>query len=191
VVASKFDDFTSTCLRTPGAAWTAALGPLDYLGVKMAPFRSLTMDSGLPVLTLDVPSISKAVATSLLDMPANDAERVKILQASDSDRYALWSLALMVSQLAVRFALLEHELEGTAPPASTPALRVLFSAAVVDGSTNEQEKNGSTCPLDCIVESLLSLDLCLDNYTVDTFASCFVAPSSSVEDWIKKNKLSP
>ena len=154
-VASKFDDFLSTCLRTPGAAWTAVLGPSEYLGIKITSFRIVDTVSS-SILIVDIPNISKVVATRLLDMPANDIERSKIIMTSDLDRNALWSLSLMVSQVAIRYALLEHELNGSSAPETViPTLRLFYTLYC------DIEQISTTCPPDYIVESLFSIDLCL------------------------------
>ena len=143
-LAEKDDDFVSTCLRTEGAAWTAAIGPLDYLGVKLPTYRQ--RESHL--YTIDVPALCVAVGTKLLDLPTSPAERNKIVDASDTNRNAVWSLGLVVARLATRFALFEDVLQGNVMQHADPSLALRY---LVDGDSDRG------VPPAALIENILAL----------------------------------
>ena len=174
LVATKFDDFISTCLRTEGAAWTAALGPLDYLGLRLSTFGDNTPEK----LVIDIPKLAYTVGTRLLDLPVDVKERSKVLRDTESYKLSTWNLALTVSRLATRYFLLADQLEGTPPPSPQKEIRVLYGGDPED----------VTLPPSCILESLVALDLCVA-YSTDNSSNCFALEPSSVSMWCEKNKL--
>lgn len=175
-LAEKYDDFVSTCLRTEGAAWTAAIGPLDYLGVKLPAYRQ--RESHL--YTIDVPALCVAVGTKLLDLPTSPAERNKIVDASDTNRNAVWSLGLVVARLATRFALFEDVLQGNAMQHSDPLLVLRYLA---------DDDSDRGVPPAAVIESILSLDLGISDYSVDQGSNTFITSRSAMGTWIQKNNL--
>lgn len=164
----------STCLRTEGPAWTAAIGPLDYLGLKMASFH--TKDSSTSAF--DTPEFCNVVASCLLDLPNGEIE--KVFAVSDDNRNAIWDLGLVISRVAIRYGIFREELEGIEPN-SLDNLGSLYIKYDKEGST--------TTPPAYILESILSLDLCLP-YSDDASSKCFVVSSEDLKSWKNKNQLS-
>jgi hypothetical protein len=120
------------------------------------------------------------VGTKLLDLPTDLAERNKIVDASDHNRNAVWSLGLVVTRLATRFAIFEDMLDGNAMQHSDPSLVLRFQA---DNGIDR------AVPPAAGIESILSLDLGIDDYTVDQSSAAFVTSRSSIATWAEKNGL--
>ena len=175
-LAEKYDDFVSTCLRTEGAAWTAAIGPLDYLGVKLPAYRQRESH----IYTIDVPALCVAVGTKLLDLPTSPEERNKVVDASDNNRNAIWSLGLVIARLATRFTLFEDVLEGNAMQHSDPTLVLRYQP--VDDSDR-------CVPPAAVIESILHLDLGMDEYTVDESSAALITSRAAMATWVTKNNL--
>ena len=79
---------------------------------------------------------------------------------------------------STRFVVFEEELNGTEPSGGS-ALSLKY----------ESEEGISSAPPAHILESILSLDLCV-NYTVDSSAKCFVVTKDDLMTWKNKNLLS-
>jgi hypothetical protein len=173
----KFNDFVSICLRTDGPAWTAAIGPLDYLGMKMASFyvkHENSESKKSSTIVLDSAKLSKDIARRLLDL--SDSSMVAM---SIEGRDAYWNLCFVITRLAVRCILFESELEGNeGAKDNNVSLHVKY--------TDLSESNLQ--PPSYVLESILSLDMCVD-YSVDTLQECFVVSREEVAKWKGKNQL--
>ena len=179
VVASKFDDFVSTCLRLGGFSWTEVIGPLEYLGFKTSNYwkREICAESGKKVLTLDTPGLLDEVMFRLLDIPKEGI--VDTLTDSEENRMAVWNLCFAICRVALRFTIFEHEFsDGTSEPDSQNLLRVKYC----------NEKNDGTQLPSYILESVLSLDMRI-KYSLDTTKTCFVVATEDLLDWKKLNRV--
>lgn len=181
MVAKKFNDFVSTCLRTDGPAWTAAVGPLDYLGLKVQKFRrkEIVSDSQSNRIVFETSNLCKDVATRLLDIPVSQID--DLLNASNENKSAVWNLNFVIARMALRYTMFENELEGV--EADGCLNTSLYIEYADDRGTSIAQ------PPPYILESILSLDLCVD-YTIDSSLGCFVIAGSELAVWKDKNKLS-
>jgi hypothetical protein len=178
-VAQKFNDFVSICLRTDGPAWTAAVGPLDYLGLKVQKFRRKEFDQQTNRILFETPKLCVDVATRLLDLQVSQIE--DSLNASEENKSAVWNLSFVIARMALRYTVFENELEGLEADRSTGA--ALHIAYADDTSVSIAQ------PPPYVLESILSLDLCVD-YTIDSASRCFVIAGDELAAWKRKNSLS-
>ena len=100
MVAAKFNDFVSTCVRTEGPAWTAAIGPLAYLGLQIASFRSEVSDPVSGGKLFDTPKFCSDVLSRLLDIPKDKTQET--VATSVEYRNVIWDLGLVTTRLALR-----------------------------------------------------------------------------------------
>lgn len=177
LVATKFNDFVSVCLRTDGPAWTAAIGPLDYLGMKMASFcvKQENLESKKsPTIVFDSSKLCKDIAVRLLDL--SDSAMIAL---PVEGRDAFWNLCFVITRLAVRCILFESELEGREEAKdNNVSLHVKY----------DDVSESNLRPPSYVLESVLSLDMCV-NYSVDTNEKCFVVSGEEVAKWKGRNQL--
>ena len=173
----KFNDFVSICLRTDGPAWTAAIGPLDYLGMKMASFyvkQEHLESKKSSTVVFDSAKLCKDIANRLLDL--SDSSMVAM---SIESRDAFWNLCFVITRLAVRCILFESELEGNEEAKDdNVSLHIKYSGL---SESNLQ-------PPSYVLESILSLDMCMD-YSINALEECFVVSSEEVAAWKGRNQL--
>lgn len=123
MLAEKYSAFLSTCLRTPGGAWTASLGPMDYVGVKLDQHVTTTTTTGAGagagakqrpgsggavVKELDLKSLFRQMASCLIDLDVS-APVPAALQAEEAHRKVL-DLSLAMVRVATRYAILADQL---------------------------------------------------------------------------------
>ena len=98
VLASKYYDFISTCLRTGGGAWTATLGPMEYIGLKMQNH----VTSADAIRTVDVVKLSESMGKVLIDLPSgnNAIEKAALARLSGGDAQRnIWDLGAIIAYL--------------------------------------------------------------------------------------------
>lgn len=100
VLANKFYDFTSVCLRTEGAAWTAAVSPFEYIGFRLIDFLGEEMSDQK---SINAEVMGKAVASVLLDSQTIPAP-------SDNDDFL--NLQLVLMRLTLRYTIFQKVLAG-------------------------------------------------------------------------------
>mmetsp|Transcript_26822 Transcript_26822/g.25681 ORF Transcript_26822/g.25681 Transcript_26822/m.25681 type:complete len:292 (+) Transcript_26822:72-947(+) len=176
VVAKKFDDFISTCLRTEGAAWTASIGPLEYLGLKLDSIREKKDDCSIIFRTSDLCS---TMVSCLLGVENSD--RLISVQSEDN-KLAIWNLGILVTRVFLRYLIMERELNGVEVSNDTE----------VDRMPLYIQYSHESCPIippAYIIESILSLDMCV-NYSLDTELNCFIISGDEISQWKSRNTLS-
>jgi hypothetical protein len=95
VLAEKYYDFLSTCLRTEGAAWTATLGPMEYVGLRMKDCIQVANAEGQNLRSLDVSKLCDTSAKILLDMPTGTTpiEKAMLMRLGQGDaQRGIWDL---------------------------------------------------------------------------------------------------
>eukprot|EP01036_Dinobryon_divergens_P027476 gene27477-36254_t len=131
-LADKFYEFTSACLRCRGAVtltamdsqqapslWTAAIGPLEYVGLCINEhIRDVTMGDQV-IRVVDVASLSLAAAQCLLDVDLRSSVSVsereetakKLGRLSKEQIRSVLDLSVSVVRIALRQALLQNVMQ--------------------------------------------------------------------------------
>ena len=102
--AEKFYDFVMTCLRTEGPAWTAVIGPFDYIGLRFKDYVSISGD----VRRVDLQRFSAAVGAILLDTPVQQTCPELVMK----NRSSFLDLNLALTRCILRYAIFQDVLEG-------------------------------------------------------------------------------
>jgi hypothetical protein len=176
LVAEKYCNFISICLRSEGGAWTVPLGPLEYVGFKMQKHISAEVGKEMRVINLD--SMFKQMSSCLIDFPTDPAKVSPIFRVDGEPKRKTLDLSLALVRLACRCALLSDQLEGRPTPGP-------FALALQTASTS-----ATALPIDTLQE-LLRLDLGFEQQVIDSDGGLIVAPPSETSRWIAANSLGP
>jgi len=126
-VADKYFDFLSACLRTEGGAWTATLGPMEYVGLKISQHISWSIkeeegqqqqqdeSAKIPPSTkvLSLPALLKQMGNCLIDLPSDPSKAPASLRV-EAAQLRLQDLSISLTRIACRYALLQEQLQGEA-----------------------------------------------------------------------------
>lgn len=110
LVADKYFQFLSTCLRTPGGAWTAGLGPMEYVGLGIKQHISWSVQHQPPTRILSLPSLLGKMCSCLIDVPS-DSSKIPAALRVEAASNKLQDLSLALTRVACRYALLKEQLE--------------------------------------------------------------------------------
>ncbi|KAJ1399594.1 hypothetical protein B484DRAFT_458303 [Ochromonadaceae sp. CCMP2298] len=122
LLALKFNNFLGTCLRTEGAAWTAALGPLEYVGVRMDQHVSDVDLGDQRIRIIDTTSLCTSMCKCLIDLDLDAPDSVKKIAAMDDEQLRnVLDLSMALTRLALRYAISKEQLESHEVEAPTPS----------------------------------------------------------------------
>lgn len=110
IIADKYFEFCSTCLRTDGGAWVAPLGPLQYVGFFMSKQIDSTTNPSTRIISLK--GILTSMAQVLIDLPLN--QESPNLEKGEANAKII-DLGLSLVRIAIRFAIFQETLEGKPP----------------------------------------------------------------------------
>ena len=181
ILADKYYKFLSTCLRTEGGAWTATIGPMEYVGLRLGQHVGWSSALRQPkTRTLSLPSLVAQMSSCLIDLPTDDS-KVSPRLRTEAAQQSLQDLSLALTRIACRYALLKEQLEGGGGAESAePFALALEYPAVADASV--------AMPALADIEAALSLDLqCTP--AIEARGSWLVVGVEDAGAWINANKL--
>lgn len=165
VLADRFKDFIATCLRCEGAAWTNAVGGLDYIGLKLPSY--IALNEGAYVI--DFPAICKSSAQLLLDL---DSPAKQTAAAQNSVKHAkICDFHVALLRLSLRAALARGDPE-------VNMLKVLTTP-------------GDIVPSASVLQHVINLDLqCSSSlYEIEYYgASLIEIPCNEIKTQISRSK---
>ena len=183
LLAEKYSAFLSTCLRTPGGAWTATIGPMDYVGVKLKQHISHisirapgTTGADTECRVIDLKTLLAQMSSCLIDL-RDESPVPAALQEEDAHRKIL-DLSLAVVRVATRYAMLSDQLDGSPEPAAF-GLRLLTRGDV-----------GSylMLPVDALKRTM-QLDLSFPEPAVTMDGTALEIRAPDVLKWMRDNSL--
>ena len=188
LVADKYFQFLSTCLRTPGGAWTAGLGPMEYVGLDIKQhisWSSVTRQP--PTRILSLPSLLGKMCSCLIDVPS-DSSKIPAALRVEAASNKLQDLSLALTRVACRYALLKEQLE------EGKSAEVAFALAVeIPG--DDETSSVVAPPLAAILE-VIRLDfgftpttITEDKEGLDKQRLLLIAGKEETGLWIKANQL--
>lgn len=112
VLASKYYDFVSTCLRTGGSAWTAVLGPIEYVGLKLDKFLTSVEVGGEEIRVVNIGDMCYSMCSCLIDLNLKDKSAIEYLSKCDDTQVGkILDLSLALTRVALRYAVFKERLE--------------------------------------------------------------------------------
>jgi hypothetical protein len=207
LLASKHYDFVSTCLRSKGGAWTAVLGPMEYVGLRVADHVVDREVGGQVIRIVKVASLCAAMSACLLDLDLKEADSSNRALKLSSDNVAnILDLGLALTRVAIRYAILKEDLtsheivsrsseEGGAAVEYFSSLELCTKTddlilSTAQGSRGNYEE--IIFPSSRRLHSILRYDLRIpeDDMPIKG-ASRIIVPKFLLKPWIEANGLSP
>jgi len=176
LVADKYLSFLSTCLRTEGGAWTATLGPMEYVGLQIS--RHVSWSSAQrrpPTRIINLPALLIDMGNCLIDLPS-DSTKVPAPLRLEAAQRRLQDLSLALTRVVCRYALLQEQLLAT----TVPEKFALAIECPADGA------HLAWPPKSCI-DAMLRLDFGFEpvTYGEDTL----LVGAEETNKWISSNSL--
>lgn len=208
LLASRYYDFVGTCLRSQGGAWTAVLGPLEYVGLRIGDHVVDRQISGQTVRMVNVISLCAAMSACLLDLNLQEADAAnRALKLSRDNVVNILDLGLALTRVAVRYAILKedltsHESTGRSSELGGTTDAETFSSlelCTTDHDLLPQQLSGGNNKYEEVVypssrrfHSILQFDLRLPDEDMPIKgASRIIVPRFLLKQWIEANALSP
>lgn len=203
VLANKFYDFLSTCLRSDGLGWTAALGPMEYIGMKLTNYVTEVSVNDERIRVVDVAGICNKMCTCMIDLDLNEASSItKISKFTQQNKECVLDLSLSLTRLALRYALYKDQLESHTSPTvetetETNLARDIFNSIELNTMTAAfADITGMTQLSEVIIPSNRRLDVIL-HYDMLVDEEDLPVPGSSrvivrkqdLKKWIEKNPI--
>lgn len=208
LLASRYYDFVGTCLRSKGGAWTAVLGPLEYVGLRIGDHVVDLQISGETIRMVNVVSLCAAMSACLLDLNLKEADAAnRALKLSGDNVVNILDLGLALTRVAVRYAILKEDLTshestdrsgelGGTDAENFSSLELCTTASDTDDML-QQLSGGSkyeevVYPSSSRLHSILQYDLRLPDEDMPIKgASRIIVPKFLLKQWIEANALSP
>ena len=208
LLASRYYEFVGTCLRSKGGAWTAVLGPLEYVGLKIGDHVVDLQISGETIRMVYVVSLCAAMSACLLDLNLQEADTAnRALKLSGDSVVNILDLGLALTRVAVRYAILKEDLTshestgrsselGGTDVENFSSLELCTTASDTDDML-QQLSGGSkyeevVYPSSRRFHSILQYDLRLPDEDMPIKgASRIIVPKFLLKQWIEANALSP
>eukprot|EP01038_Epipyxis_sp_PR26KG_P012362 gene12362-16581_t len=169
VLANKYYDFVSTCLRSGKTTWLAVLAPLEYIGLKMSDFITNEEIGGENIRIVQVGNLCVSMSNLLLDLNLKETKSIECLAKFDSNKLKnILDVSFSLSRVAIRYAIFKESLEKHEPmnvesdegAFSSLELSVFTSASsMTGGTTNLPHLEEVLVPSMKRLETLLSYDL--------------------------------
>lgn len=204
MLASRYYDFVGTCLRSQGGAWTAVLGPLEYVGLKIGDHVIDREISGQTIRMVNVVSLCAGMSACLLDLNLQEADAAnRALKLSRDSVVNVLDLGLALTRVAVRYAILKedltsHESTGRSSDAENfSSLELCTTASDTDHDLLQQLSGGGkyeevVYPSSRRLHSILQYDLRLPDEDMPIKgANRIIVPKFLLKQWMEANALSP
>lgn len=164
VLAEKFYSFAATCLRTEGAAWTAALGPFEYVGMRIRDCVEDFKVEGEEIRAINVAKMSSMMGKSLIDLDLKDLESIKKLEEFQPDQVnKILDLSVAITRIAIRYAIYKEVIEEHEPkPSSFSSLELKTKSEIVDPSLGKNPFEGKLIPTQQQLSNVMEFDLGVD-----------------------------
>lgn len=131
VLANRFNSFFSTCLQLSGSSWTATLGPLEYVGVKLSDYLSEAVVNDERIRIADITGLCKRSASCLLDLDISEESCLSTLaRLSPSSQDSILDLSMSLSRILLRYAIFRDQLESHTSPSTDSLLTTSTSSDV-------------------------------------------------------------
>jgi hypothetical protein len=182
--AVRYCDLINVCTRTGGAAWTAALSGLQYAGLKLSSHIQLTGSTSgtAAVKAVNVDTLADDAAVRCLD---HGKDSLNWATVSDISALQCQDMMACLLQIALRYSMLQSELEGSAQQP--------FALRIVVTKLTAQSREKPYMPLPSIVQSILDSDLQLhcteDACSSDSSSTVFRVSETDVAKWQQANAL--
>jgi hypothetical protein len=113
VLASKYYNFVSTCLRCGGTAWTAVLGPMDYIGLKFKDFVTDIEVGGEIFRIIKIADFCIAISRILLDVNLKEDKSVDTLLkfSSETKFSSIIDLSYALIRIIIRYAIFKENFD--------------------------------------------------------------------------------
>lgn len=116
ILAQKYYDFLCTCLRSDGPAWTASLGPLEYIGMRLKDFITEKQVTDQVIRVIDMAGICQKMGSCMLDLNVKDRSAMETLDRMTQDKLqSILDLSLAMTRLSIRYAIFKEQLETENP----------------------------------------------------------------------------
>mmetsp|Transcript_14931 Transcript_14931/g.24854 ORF Transcript_14931/g.24854 Transcript_14931/m.24854 type:complete len:321 (-) Transcript_14931:161-1123(-) len=109
--ALKYYDFLSTCLRSEGSSWTATLGSLESMGIRLTDHVDDVFIGQQTFRKIDTISLCRSIGNCIgLDLAQSESVASTAKMNSDQVRNLL-DLSLVITRLAIRYAIVKEQFE--------------------------------------------------------------------------------
>jgi len=203
LLASRYYDFVGTCLRSKGGAWTAVLGPLEYVGMRVGDHVVDRQISGQAIRIVNVVSLCASMSACLLDLNLQESDAAtRALKLSGDNIVNILDLGLALTRVAVRYAILKedltsHERAGISDEIGGTDVETFSSlelcTSLDDGlSLSSSKYEEVVFPSSRRLHSILQYDLRLSDEDMPIKgASRIIVPKFLLKPWMEANSLSP